>query len=178
MLAWPDQVGPERYSHPFDAGGWVVAQLSFALQHLLLLVLVLGLARLAWRPRSWLTRSGLVVTAVGLVVLTGCELFALTAASAPVGSPAATAVDTSYGLPMTVLGVGLLLAGVGSARRGPLPGRTRWLPLVLGGYVFAVLVPAVFGTDLAGRLAIGGWMLLFAVLGWALVRVGQGAGPP
>jgi hypothetical protein len=30
------------------------------------------------------------------------------------------------------------------------------------------LFPAVFGPNVAGRLAIGGWMLAWAAVGWAV----------
>jgi len=42
---------------------------------------------------------------------------------------------------------------------------------LLGVYVFVPLTPAIMGTFTAGRLGIGGWMLLFAVLGFGLTRL-------
>jgi len=51
--------------------------------------------------------------------------------------------------------------------------RSRWLPwlvLLLGVYVFFPMSPAVSGGFTAGRLAIGGWMLLFSVLGYGLLH--------
>jgi hypothetical protein len=36
--------------------------------------------------------------------------------------------------------------------------------------VFVVMFPAVFGPMVAGRIAIGVWMLMFAALGASLVR--------
>ena len=50
----------------------------------------------------------------------------------------------------------------------------RWLPLIMGGYVFVVMFPAVFGPLVAGRIAIGVWMLMFAALGASLVRADPG----
>jgi hypothetical protein len=49
-------------------------------------------------------------------------------------------------------------------------GAGRWLLLAMGGYVFVVMFPAVFGPLVAGRIAIGVWMLMFAALGASLVR--------
>jgi hypothetical protein len=172
ILAWPVAVTPDRYSYPFTATGYVVVQISFAVQHLTLLALVAGLALRARLVPSRLLRVGLGLTVLGFLGLTGCELFALTAADASTTSSAATAVNNAYGVPMTVIGIGLVIAGVAAARRQLLPGRTRWLPLVSGVYVFVVLFPAVFGPAVAGRLAIGAWMLLFAALGIVLVRLG------
>jgi hypothetical protein len=48
------------------------------------------------------------------------------------------------------------------------------LPLlitVLGVYVFVPLTPAIAGPFAAGRLGIGGWMLLMAALGYGLTRL-------
>jgi hypothetical protein len=40
-------------------------------------------------------------------------------------------------------------------------------------YVFVPLTPALFASYVAARLAIGGWMLGFAFLGWALIKVAR-----
>jgi hypothetical protein len=56
-----------------------------------------------------------------------------------------------------------------------LSGWSRWITLVLGVYVFAVLFPAVFGPFVLGRLAIGIWMLLFGALGYTLWRGRMGS---
>jgi hypothetical protein len=109
-----------------------------------------------------------VVAMLGTVALIACEFFATTAAHALVGSPDANAVDNAYGIPMVLIGIGLVLAGI-----KPVLSSGRWMPLVLGVYVFVPLFPAVFGPMVLGRLAIGVWMLLFAVLGVALIRSGR-----
>jgi hypothetical protein len=68
------------------------------------------------------------------------------------------------------IGLGMVIAGVGLARQPVLAGAGRWLLLAMGGYVFVVMFPAVFGPLVAGRIAIGVWMLMFAALGASLVR--------
>jgi hypothetical protein len=174
IIAWPDQVSVQHYSYPFDATSYAAAQSWFAVQHLGLLAGLYGLARLAWSPSSRLTRTGLALSLVGMVGLTVCELFAISAAHALVGTSRANAVDNSYGVPMVAIGLGLVVAGVGLARRPVLAGAGRWLPLIMGGYVFVVMFPAVFGPLVAGRIAIGVWMLMFAALGVSLVRADPG----
>ena len=170
ILAWPDQVSDQHYSYPFDSTGYVVAQASFALQHLGLLAGLYGVTRVAWRRSSRPTRAGLVLCLVGMVGLTACELLGIAAADALVDSARADAVDNAYGVPVTVLGVGLLLAGIGLARRQVLPGLGRWVLLALGVYAFVVLFPAVFGPLVAGRIAIGVWMLMFVGVGTSLLQ--------
>lgn len=177
IIAWPDQVSDQHYSYPFDATSYAVAQSWFAVQHLGLLAGLYGLTHLAWSRSSRLTRAGLTLCLVGMVGLTACELFAITAADALVDTNRANVVDSSYGFPMVAIGLGLVVAGIGLARRPVLPGAGRWLVLAMGGYVFVVMFPAVFGPMVAGRLAIGVWMLMFSVLGMALVRADREGDP-
>ena len=170
VLLTPPQVPVERFSHPFDDTWFVVAQLVFAVQHLAMLAGVLGLAALAPRPsRPW--RVGLVLAGAGLVLLAGCEVVGLTATRALGSSRVAGLVEASYGLPTAMVGLGFVLCGWVVLRRRLLPWG-RGLPLAFGVWVFVVLVPALGGSDVAGRLAIGGWMVLFLLLGVALRRRG------
>jgi hypothetical protein len=170
IIAWPPQVSEDWYSYPFDATGYAVAQSFFAVHHLGMFAGLVGLAGLAWPRASRATKAGLIIATLGMVALTACELFAITAAKAQVGTPTADAVDNSYSIPMTLIGIGLVLAGVGLARRPVLPGWGRWVTLALGVYVFVPMFPAVFGPMVLGRIAIGVWLLMFAALGVALMR--------
>jgi hypothetical protein len=170
IIAWPAQVSDAYYSYPFDAVSYTAAQTLLAVHHLGALAGLYGVALLAWSHASRPTKAGLGVAILGMVVLTACEIFAISAAHAQVGTPRADAVYNSYGIAMTLLGVGMVLAGLGLARRPVLPGWGRWVLLTLGVYVFVPLFPAVIGPMVQGRIAIGVWMLLFAALGIALVR--------
>ena len=78
----------------------------------------------------------------------------------------ANAVDNSYGFPIVAIGLGLVVAGHRASRGDrSCPERGAGWLLVMGGYVFVVMFPAVFGPLVAGRIAIGVWMLMFAGLG-------------
>jgi hypothetical protein len=170
IIAWPPQVSDVWYSYPFDATGYAVAQSFFAVQHLGIVAGLVGLARLAWPRASRATKAGLIIATLGMVALFACELFAITAAKAQLGTPTADAVDNAFSIPMTLIGLGLILAGIGLARRPVLPGWGRWVTLALGVYVFVPMFPAVFGPMVLGRIAIGVWFLMFAALGVVLVR--------
>jgi hypothetical protein len=52
-------------------------------------------------------------------------------------------------------------------------GWPRWVPLTMGVWVFVPMIPAMLAGFLPARLAISAWMLLYAALGWALVRHGE-----
>ena len=172
MLLVTPVVGADRFSYPLTPTGFTVAQLSFAVQHLMLLVGVVALARTSWTRRSRLAVIGFWIAAAGFLLLTAMEVLALTAANAATASAEADLINSLYGIPTIVCGVGLLVGGIGFAKSSGLTGWRRWLPLILGIYVFVPLLPAVFAPYVWGRIAISVWMLLFAGLGWMLIRPG------
>lgn len=175
MLAWSPQVSDNRYSYPFTGFGFGVAQTSFFLQHL---PLVAGVAALLWLPVTHASRTARIATgaaAVGLMLLAVNELITIAAYDAARDSSLATLVNNLYGPPVILIGAGLLVAGIALLRQGAAGWvGARWVPalvLLLGVYVFVPLTPAMTGTFTAGRLGIGGWMILFAVLGYGLTRL-------
>jgi hypothetical protein len=171
VLAWPHQVSDARFSFPFTASWFVVAQATFFLQHLPLAVAVGALTAVpAIRREKWAYR-GIVVASAGLGLLALLELIAMSAANTANNSTLGTTIDSLYGLPVLLAGVGMLVAGIVLARRDVLD---RWLSstlVALGAFVFVGLTPAL-STDsfVGGRVAIMGWMALFALLGWMLQR--------
>lgn len=173
LLVVPAMASEQSYSYPFTPTGYAIAQLTFALQHIALVIGVVGLIGLVGTSR--ITRNGVAVAAGGLVLLTAMELFAITAANSAVDDPRAALVNSLYGLPTVLIGLALVVGGTGVVRAGTWTGWQRWITLVLGVYVFVVLLPAIFAPYVAGRIAIGVWMLLFAALGVAMtgVRVRQ-----
>jgi hypothetical protein len=174
VLAWPHQVGDARYSFPFTASWYVVAQATFFLQHIPLALAVGALAAApAVRREKWAYR-GLVVASTGLGLLALLELIAMSAANAANNSTLGTTIDSLYGVPVLLAGGGMLVAGIVLLRRDVLDRRLSWTLAALGGFVFVGLTPAI-STDsfVGGRVAIMGWMALFAVLGWLLQRSEQ-----
>lgn len=175
LLAWPPQVSADRYSYPFTGLGFLLAQTSFFLQHLPLIVAV---AALLWLPAlraSRTARIGTKVAVLGLIWLTVNELVTIAAYDAATDSAVATWVTNLYGPPIILIGAGLVVAGAALLRHGSEAWvGARWIPavvLALGVYVFVALTPAIMGSFAAGRLGIGGWMLLFALLGLGLSRL-------
>lgn len=132
---------------------------------------------LLWLPTVRASRVALIATRVavaGLVLLVVAELSALSLYDAAMDSSSTTVITSLFTLPILLIGTGLTAAGVALRRHGAADGtRTRWLAaavLAPGVYTFVVLVPTVNLPDPVGRIGIGGWMLLFAVLGLALIR--------
>jgi MFS family permease len=170
IIAWAPMVPESRFSYPFDSPWYIATQSFFALQHLAMLPLFLGLLLLERRRPSRALRIGTWISLAGQIVLAGTELVALTATDALVTDTTSDVVGSLYGVPMLLLGVGLLVAGIGAIRAGVFDGAVGWLVLALGVYVFVALIPAVFGPLVAGRIAIGVWLLGFAALGLAQAR--------
>jgi hypothetical protein len=171
LLAWPHQVSESKYSFPLTSSGYVVAQATFFLQHLPLVVAVAAVAAVPAVRQEKVAHRALVVATFGLGLLALMELVAMSCATTATNSSLGTAIDSLYGIPVLLVGVGLLVASVVLLRRHTMVRRLSWTLLASGVFVFVGLVPAL-ATDsfVAGRLAIMAWMALFAVLGWAMQR--------
>ncbi len=170
----PPAVSLDRYSYPYTPSGFVIAQLVFLLNHLLLLVGIIGLARSGAAGRSVVGRVGSGIAAAGMGVLSLCEVRALTLLNVAYPSPPTDLLDGFFGIASMLIGLGLVMAGVAVVRAKTWTGWHRFTPLACGASVFVILMPALFGGFLAGRLAIGFWMLLFGGLGCALLRPNLG----
>lgn len=164
----PPAVADDRYSYPYTPKGFVVAQLVFLLNHVLLLVGILGLSRSGAAGPGRLGRSGLRIAVAGMGLLSLCEIRALTLLNVGYPSPPTDFLDIFFGVASMMIGAGLVLAGVSVARAGRWTGWRRFTPLACGVAVFVIVMPAIFGPFLAGRLAIGTWMLLFVALALAM----------
>ena len=175
VLAWPKQVSVDRFSYPFTSTGYVVAQATFALQHIPLAIGVAALGGLPAVRASRAARIGVIGAVVGLALLALLEVIAMSAYGEGQHSSYAKLVDNAYAVPVLLAGLGLTLAGIALLRRArAVWTEARWMPwlvLMLGVYVFFPLSPAISGSFAAGRLAIGGWMLLYAALGYGLMRI-------
>lgn len=105
------------------------------------------------------------------------ELITTSAYGVNTDSDRAAMIDNLYGPPVILIGASLVTAGIALLRRGRSGwAGASWLPAViflLGVYVFVPLTPAIMGTFVAGRLGIGGWMLLFASFGLGLARLNR-----
>lgn len=166
----PPAVDDDRYSYPLTAAGFALIQCWFVVQHLGLVAGLVGLGRPA---AVGARRGGVFAAIVGMGLLTATELAAIGAARSTSAEAGTGLLDALYGISSVVVGIGLVGAGVAVLRAHIWRGWRRWLPLVLGVYVFVPMFPAMFGGFLAARLAITGWMLLFTLLGWALMREGR-----
>lgn len=177
LAAVPAQVDSDRWSYPFDVTGHAVAQVSFFVQHLGLVVGLIALCSLPVAKGTRPTRWGLWAGVAGMVLLAVQELVAIAPARELTTSDLAELVGGLYTVPLLLLGFGLLVGGIGLARRcqPSSPSWLRWLPAVLGGWVFVPLMPSLFAPFVFARITIGVWMVQFAALGWGLARTPESA---
>ncbi|MDQ0821003.1 hypothetical protein QFZ79_003375 [Arthrobacter sp. V4I6] len=175
LIVYPPAVVPEQFSYPFNGAGFTVAQVFFAVQNATQVAVIVALLRTPAVGSSRLVRAGLFTGIAGLALLSLLELVVIAAAHSVSGEPLYDLFQALFGIPTMITGIGLVLGGIGVLRVGAWKGAKRFLPLVLGVYVFVPLTPAVMGPHIAGRIGIGIWVLLFALLGWILWR-GDGAG--
>jgi hypothetical protein len=163
-------VTSDRWSYPQSTGEFAVTQVWFAVQHLGLLAGLIGLARSgAFGELRWARRANDMAVA-GMAALAVTELVAIWPAEQAVDATLPVLLGGVYGLISTVLGVALTVAGVGVLRARVWTSWSRWVPLAAGIWVFVPMFPAMMLSFVGARLSISGWMFLFALLGWALVR--------
>ncbi|SOC53746.1 hypothetical protein [Ornithinimicrobium cerasi] len=176
LALWPREVSPDQFSYPLGTVSHVAFQLFFTVHHLGLLAGLLTLGVLARPVATRVTRAGTGLAVAGMVLLTVMEAaVAFLGLGITVDSARGQLLGSLYGVASLMIGAGLVAAGVGLVRRPVLPGLGRYLPLALGVWVFVPMVPALFAPMVWGRLAIIGWMVLFALLGMQLRRVARDA---
>lgn len=172
VLAWPSPVGTNRYSSPFHPTGFTIAQLTFCLQHIALAAGLWAVLQVPAIRTKRISRIGAITALTGMVLLAAQELVAISAAHLSANSSPATVIDSLYTVPIFLTAIGCLVTGL-STRSRPSRSALGWLPtllVVIGVYAFVPLTPAIAGPEALGRIAIGGWMLLFAALGWTLTN--------
>lgn len=173
LLFWPPQVSEELLSYPLTVPGFYVAQAWFFVHHFGLVVVLVGLVRSGALGSGRIGRAGGWVAVAGMVALTLTELLAMRYAHWDNDEANAGLMGTSYGISVSAIGVGLIIAGIAALRAGIWSGWARWTPLSIGVTAFAVVTPAMFGGFVTARLGIGFFMLLFAALGLGLLTQGR-----
>ena len=174
LALWPREVSPDQFSYPLGTVSHVAFQLFFTVHHLGLLAGLLALGVLARPVATRVTRAGTGLAVAGMVLLTLMEaVVAVLGLGITADSARGQLLGSLYGVASLMIGAGLVTAGVGLVRRPVFPGSGRYLPLALGVWVFVPMVPALFAPMVWGRLAIIGWMVLFALLGLQLRRAAR-----
>ena len=174
LALWPREVSPDQFSYPLGTVSHVAFQLFFTVHHLGLLAGLLALGVLARPVATRVTRAGTGLAVAGMVLLTLMEaVVAVLGLGITADSSRGQLLGSLYGVASLMIGAGLVTAGVGLVRRPVFPGSGRYLPLALGVWVFVPMVPALFAPMVWGRLAIIGWMVLFALLGLQLRRAAR-----
>ncbi len=168
-------VSQGRYSFPLSPSGFTAIQVFFFVHHLGLFAGLYGLRRSGAAGTSRLGRWGTAGSMAGMALLAVTELAAISAANSAYPSPRTDMLDGLYGVASTLIGATLIMAGLSVIRTGLWSDWRRSVPLLLGVYVFLPMTPAIFGPFVLARLAIGGWMLGFALLGCAVLKTGREA---
>jgi hypothetical protein len=167
----PAAVAPGVYNYPLQASVFVAVQVLFFLVHL---ALAWGLMGLWWArivPPSTFGSSGALAAAGSLVLLAVVHLVSVAATGFVESAPFVDVLDASFGVVTAASGLSLVLGGI-AIIRGQAWGRWgTYIPLALGIYVFALLIPALLGPTILARLAITGWCALFVALGVALQQL-------
>lgn len=177
LIAIDPVVGEDRYSYPLSPEGFVAIQVFFFVHHLGLLGGLYALWRSGAVGTSRLGRWGSWGSMAGMALLSVTELVAISGARSAYPSARTDLLDGLYGMSSILIGVTLIMTGIAVIRLRRWQGWARIVPLALGVYVFVPMIPGLMGPHLLARLTIGGWMLGFAALGYALVKHSEPSTP-
>ncbi len=131
LLLWPPQVAEQLPSYPFTRVGFYIAQAWFFVHHFGLVPALVALAMSAALGKSRFARVGAWTAVIGIVALAFSELLAMRYADWHSDTANAGLMGACYGIAVTVIGLGMLAAGVGVLRADGWHRWRRW-PLAIG----------------------------------------------
>jgi hypothetical protein len=166
----PPGTGVNAYNYPIPPDTYVAVQALYGVQHLALAYGLLGLLWTRAVPRSSLGTPSAYAAVGSVGLLAVAQFAAIGAVETSQDAYYVYLLDESFGFVSAAVGLSLFLAGVAVVwgRRWPAP--WRYLPLVLGGYVFLPLIPVVTAPMSLAPIVLAGWMSLFVLLGVAMLR--------
>jgi hypothetical protein len=156
----PAAVGPELWSYPHTATGFVLKEIPVVISHILTAVGILALTELVRSSRAGLI--GIRIAAAALWLFAVCEVAAAAIATVRADSVPAAVVGTAFAVTSLVYAIGAVAGGVALVRLGAGQPWARWSLLVSGGFVVAVVDPATLaGNPTIRYLALASWGLMF-----------------
>jgi len=161
-------VASDRWSYPQSPTAFAWTQSWFVVQHI---PLILGLV--AATPAIGASRVGRIGWfggVAGMVILTVNEALAILPRNDGTDSSLVGAIEGIYGIGTLLIAVGLMIGGAAAVRARIWTKAEAWLLFALGAWLLVPTLPALFLSFLGARLTITGWMLLFALFGWVLMR--------
>ncbi|MGH3713523.1 MAG: hypothetical protein ACRDT4_08710 [Micromonosporaceae bacterium] len=169
-VTYPAVVPDTAASYPYPPMGHVVAQLIWTGCFALVLAGTLGLRASGLAGTGALARAGLSTALVGAAGVTVFNLGFAFVAYETVDAPAVMGLGIGIWLSSVLTGVGYLLAGIAVLRAGVWHGWQAFTPLVVGGFVFVVLLPFSVVAPALFQWPLAAWGLCFALHGLALYQ--------
>lgn len=167
-------VGLDRFSYPTGPVEFILFQLAFALNHVLML---LGVLAVGWSGGFGVRRPGAVglwISVVSLGALTLVELIGATQAYEASPSSLSPIFDVAYPVLTLLILVGLLMLGVSVLRERRWTSWRRWAPLSTGLTLGLLALPGLALGFFWARIGLTLWVASFIVLGLALMVEGAG----
>jgi hypothetical protein len=170
LLAVPPGAPIDHFNYPLSPMWFVVVQAVFSVHHLLLAFVFWAFGRAGLAGRGALSAVGVWSTVTLFASFGVWEVLALSGIGRPYPSDELAWLDVGYGTLSLLLGVALILLGIAAVRARVFSGWARWATLATGVYVFVPMLPGLAAGFVAGRVVLGVWLLLFALLGWGMLR--------
>lgn len=116
LLLWPPQAAQTLVSYPFTTRGFLVAQAWFFAHHFSVLPALVVLPRSPAITSGRVARAGAWLSVFAMVGLSVAELLAMRYAEFDNDVANEGVMGKAYGVTVTAVGIGMVLAGVGVAR--------------------------------------------------------------
>ncbi|MEO8528479.1 MAG: hypothetical protein ABI435_05325 [Pseudolysinimonas sp.] len=170
LLVVPPAVAPDVWSYPLTAAPFIAGQVLVAVNHLVLAAGLFAAWRVGLAGHSRLAAIGGISSTVAMTLFGILELVAAGAANDVGDTGFVEILDDLYGAATVLLALCSIVFGIAILRGHAWRGFTRVTVLVTGIYLVVPMIPAQFGPQFFGLIALVGWSLLYIGLGIGLRR--------
>lgn len=159
-------VSSDLINAPYSRSTFVMTESLWGICHGLAAAAFYGFLRSGLAGPGALARWGNRLALVGLAAMLPLEFAYALATGKTEDDTYVVVVGSVFGLAAVLVGIGMVLNGIATARSGGWTGWRRYLPLACGLYTFLVLIPLTFTRiDMFG---ISGFSFIFLLLAWAV----------
>jgi hypothetical protein len=159
-------VSDEMWSYPWSSDALIPVSLVYAAFHVLVFVGILGYARSGVAGPGRSARVGTVIALIGTAVLFVAELLSIPIADQRMDDTGAGLVGACFGLGTLLSAVGFIVAGVATVRAARWDGWRRFVPLVTGIWLAALVFLAATPALTVGVTLYGLFLTALGVALW------------
>ncbi|MCX6402263.1 MAG: hypothetical protein NTX33_20300 [Propionibacteriales bacterium] len=159
-------------SAPHSLRTFRTLEVVWTLTHVLTLLGAVGLARSGVAGTTRAARVGTRLAVAGMALLIPCELAFAFFASSTDSDTGPMVASTAIGIASMVAGAGFVVVGLAVLRAKIWLAPARYLPLLVGAWVFVGMTPLILADGRLFFVGIGTWNALLLALGAGVFALG------